>query len=256
MATQDIIHAASPQRHRSLYDPKFRSIVFQVLLILSLVLGIWWIVDNTIENLRRSNISTGFDFLSGRAGFDIGQSTDRLYFRFDLCPRPRGRHSQHAAGRGRLASSPRRSSASLSASAGCRSNWLIRKVCTVYVEVFRNIPPLLVIFFWYSGRAGAAAACPRQPRPAVQLVPQQSRLLFPALVWGDGAWLILAGLVVGIALSIFVARRARARQMATGQQFPVLLDQPGADHRLAAAGVGRSPASRRRSTSRERERST
>ncbi|TIT59000.1 MAG: amino acid ABC transporter permease, partial [Mesorhizobium sp.] len=30
-------------------------------------------------------------------------------------------------------------------------NWLIRKICTVYVEVFRNIPPLLVIFFWYSG---------------------------------------------------------------------------------------------------------
>ncbi|TIS10793.1 MAG: amino acid ABC transporter permease, partial [Mesorhizobium sp.] len=27
-------------------------------------------------------------------------------------------------------------------------NWLIRKICTVYVEIFRNIPPLLVIFFW------------------------------------------------------------------------------------------------------------
>ena len=38
-------------------------------------------------------------------------------------------------------------------------NWLIRKICMVYVEVFRNIPPLLVIFFWYSGvLVGAAAA--------------------------------------------------------------------------------------------------
>ena len=30
-------------------------------------------------------------------------------------------------------------------------NWLIRKISTVYVEMFRNIPPLLVIFFWYLG---------------------------------------------------------------------------------------------------------
>src|SRR5690606_18578816 len=30
-------------------------------------------------------------------------------------------------------------------------NCLIAKICTVYVEVFRNIPPLLVIFFWYLG---------------------------------------------------------------------------------------------------------
>ena len=30
-------------------------------------------------------------------------------------------------------------------------NWLIRKISTVYVEIFRNIPPLLVIFFWYLG---------------------------------------------------------------------------------------------------------
>ena len=30
-------------------------------------------------------------------------------------------------------------------------NWLISRLCTVYVEIFRNIPPLLVIFFWYLG---------------------------------------------------------------------------------------------------------
>jgi general L-amino acid transport system permease protein len=41
-------------------------------------------------------------------------------------------------------------------------NWLIRKICTVYVEVFRNIPPLLVIFFWYS----ACSRCCRRPARA------------------------------------------------------------------------------------------
>ena len=31
------------------------------------------------------------------------------------------------------------------------SNWLVRSIATVYVETFRNIPPLLQIFFWYFG---------------------------------------------------------------------------------------------------------
>ena len=71
---QEAIHEA-PVRASLIYDPRVRGIVFQLLLVALLALGIWWIVDNTIENLRRSNISTGFAFLRGRAGFDI---SDRL----------------------------------------------------------------------------------------------------------------------------------------------------------------------------------
>ncbi|MGO7601798.1 amino acid ABC transporter permease, partial [Rhizobium ruizarguesonis] len=44
-------------------------------------------------------------------------------------------------------------------------NWLIAKLCTVYVEIFRNIPPLLVIFFWY---LGVLSVLP-QPRESVVL---------------------------------------------------------------------------------------
>ncbi len=40
-------------------------------------------------------------------------------------------------------------------------------------------------------------------------------------MWGDHAWLVAVGLVIGVALSIFVAWKARQRQIATGQQFPV-----------------------------------
>ena len=29
------------------------------------------------------------------------------------------------------------------------SNWLIRQLATLYIEIFRNIPPLLLIFFVY-----------------------------------------------------------------------------------------------------------
>src|SRR5262249_38311891 len=101
------------------------------------------------------------------------------------------------------------------------NNWLIRKISTVYVEVFRNIPPLLVIFFWY---LGVLSVLPL-PRDSYHL-PFGSYLnsrgfFLPKLMWGEGAWLIPLGLALAIAMSWFVARRAGQRQMVTGQQFPV-----------------------------------
>jgi general L-amino acid transport system permease protein len=74
MAMQHVSRAQEPAKASLLYDPKVRSIFFQVVLLLALIFGVWWIVDNTIDNLRRSNISTGFGFLRGRAGFDISDS--------------------------------------------------------------------------------------------------------------------------------------------------------------------------------------
>lgn len=218
---QEAIHEA-PARASLIYDPRVRGIVFQIVLVALLAAGIWWIVDNTIENLRRSNITTGFAFLRGRAGFDISDrlieySSDSSYGRA-LIVGVLNTAAVAAAGivtatiLGFLVGVGRLS-----------NNWLIRKLATAYVELFRNIPPLLVILFWYQG---VLALLP-SVRDSVSL-PLGSYLnnrgfYFPRFVWEQGAWLVFAGLVTGIALSWFVARRARMRQMATGKQFPVLL---------------------------------
>src|SRR5690606_15592502 len=72
-------HAVTaPPAGRSLasyiYDPKYRGLFFQALtLAVILILG-WMIVDNTTENLSRSNTASGYGFLNGRAGFDSGQT--------------------------------------------------------------------------------------------------------------------------------------------------------------------------------------
>lgn len=205
-----------------IYDPRVRGIIFQIVLVALLAAGIWWIVDNTIENLRRSNITTGFAFLRGRAGFDISDrlieySSDSSYGRA-LIVGVLNTAAVAAAGivtatiLGFLVGVGRLS-----------NNWLIRKLATAYVELFRNIPPLLVILFWYQG---VLALLP-SVRDSVSL-PLGSYLnnrgfYLPRFVWEPGSWLIFAGFVVGIALSWYLARRARMRQMATGQQFPVLL---------------------------------
>lgn len=221
MAAQDVTRAQEPTKASLIYDPRVRSIFFQVLLVVLLALGIWWIVDNTIENLRRSNISTGFDFLRGRAGFDIADSriqysSDSTYGRAILVGFI---NTIVVAVAGVITATIL---GFLIGIARLSRNWLLRKIAMVYVEIFRNIPPLLVIFFWYLGVLSILPA----PRDSIVL-PFGSYLnsrgfYFPRFIWEQGAWLVVAGLVAGIAIAWFVARRARARQMATGQQFPVL----------------------------------
>lgn len=221
MATQETIRHSDPTRVPLLNDPRVRGLIYQVLVFAALVLFIYWIVGNTVENLRRANIASGFGFLRGRAGFDISQTliqytSDSTFGRAlvvgllnTLLVAVTGIVTASVVGFmigiGRLS-----------------KNWLIRKICTVYVEIFRNIPPLLVIFFWY---LGVLSVLPL-PRDSIGL-PFGSFLnsrgfFLPKTVWEPGAWLIVVGLLLGIGMAWFVARRARARQMATGQQFPVL----------------------------------
>lgn len=220
MASQEVLRE-EPSRGSFINDPKVRGIFFQALVVVVLVAGVWWIAHNVIDNLTRLHIASGFGFLKGRAGFDISESaiaysSDSTYGRAILVGLLNtvivaivgiitATIIGFIIGIGRLS-----------------QNWLIRKICTVYVEVFRNIPPLLVIFFWYSG---VLAVLP-PPRESINLpfgsFLNQRGFYFPRAVWGDGSWLIFVALLVGIAMAWFVARKARQRQMATGQQFPVL----------------------------------
>ncbi len=72
----NVTEPAGNDRPRSsfLYDPMVRSIIYQVLTAIIFVALIWWFWSNTLDNLRRANIASGFGFLNGRAGFDVGQS--------------------------------------------------------------------------------------------------------------------------------------------------------------------------------------
>jgi general L-amino acid transport system permease protein len=219
MASQEILREDT-SRGSFINDPTVRAIFFQAVVVIVLAVLVVWIVNNVIDNLARLHIASGFGFLNGRAGFDISDSaiaytSDSTYGRaiivgfintviVAVAGIVTATLIGFIVGIGRLS-----------------RNWLIRKICTVYVEVFRNIPPLLVIFFWYSGVLAVLPA----PRDSIHLpfgsLLNQRGFYFPRPIWGDGSWLILVALVVGMAMAWFVARKARQRQMATGQQFPV-----------------------------------
>ncbi|NVD41202.1 amino acid ABC transporter permease [Ensifer sp. HO-A22] len=202
-------------------DPQVRGIFYQVITVIILVAVVYWIADNTIENLKRANIASGYGFLNGRAGFDVGQSliaytSDSTYGRAlvvgffnTLLVAVTGIITAtiigFVVGIGRLS-----------------HNWLIAKLSLAYVEVFRNIPPLLVIFFWYSG---VLAVLP-QPRESAALplniFLNNRGIAFPKPVFGDGSQYVFYTFVIAVIASFFVARYARIKQEATGQRFPLL----------------------------------
>lgn len=226
MAVSDTRQDATSRLSAMLYDPKIRGIVSQVVLAILLVVLVWWIIGNTAENLKRSNIASGFDFLKGRAGFDISQTaipytSDSTYMRAlyvgiinTLIISAVGIVSALAIG-------------FLVGIARLSRNWLVRSLATVYVEIFRNIPPLLQIFFWYFG---VLSVLP-QPKESIVLPLGSflnSRGIFmPRLIWGEGSGLMLVALFTALIISIFVAYWSRKRQQETGQQFPVFLTSLG-----------------------------
>ena len=58
----------------AMYDPKIRGIFFQIVTVVVIAVLTIWVTHNTAANLARSNTASGFAFLRGRAGFEIGQS--------------------------------------------------------------------------------------------------------------------------------------------------------------------------------------
>ena len=194
--------AGEAARGSWLYDPKIRGIITQVVVALALVLFVWWIIGNTTDNLRSRGISSGFSFLDRRAGFDISQSMIEYSANSTF-----GRAMMVGLLNTLLVAAIGVVTATvlgfLIGIGRLSRNWLIARICTVYVEVFRNVPPLLVIFFWY---LGVLAVLPGV-RDSIEL-PFDSYInnrgfFMPRPIWGEGAWLIAVALLVGALVVAF-----------------------------------------------------
>src|SRR3954466_14334769 len=55
-------------------DPRFRNLVWQVLIIGAVAAIVWYLVSNTNRNLESRRIATGFAFLGRVAGIPIGEN--------------------------------------------------------------------------------------------------------------------------------------------------------------------------------------
>ncbi len=207
-------------------NPRIRSIFVQAVLLLVLTFLFYEIASNTISNLRTRNIAAGFEFLNKTSGFDIIQS---------LVPYSSGSNYGQAIFVGFL-NTVLISVLGIAAATvlgffmgvmRLSKNWLAAKIATFYIEFFRNIPLLLQIFIWY----GVVLQPLPGPKQALDLggmfFLSNRGFMLPKPVFGDGAWLGLAGFIGAVVGAWLVARWSRTRQAATGQTFPVFLTSLG-----------------------------
>ncbi|HAU8252079.1 TPA: ABC transporter permease subunit [Vibrio vulnificus] len=203
-----------------LYNPTFRSVVFQVIAILALVFFFYTIVNNALTNLNARGIATGFDFLSQEAGFGIGLTLIEYDETFSY-----GRTFVIGLLNTALVSFLGIILATVLGFvigiARLSSNWLVSRFAAIYIEIFRNIPLLLQIFFWYFAVLQALPS-PRQSISLGEAIFLNVRgLFFPKPVFEAGSAFIFAALFVGIIATIFIGVWARNKQKLTGQQTPM-----------------------------------
>jgi general L-amino acid transport system permease protein len=201
-------------------DPKYRALFFQTALIVGLVYFLYSVVNNTLSNMEARGISTGFAFLTEKAGFGILQSLiqfneDSSYGRTFLVG---------LMNTGLVAVLGIFLATLLGFGMGVArlsSNWLIAKLATVYIEIFRNIPLLLQIFFWYF----AVLAGLPSPRNSMSLgagIEFNIRGLYlPGPIPESGFSITVVAFIIGFIAMLFMRRWAHKRQDETGQQFPV-----------------------------------
>ena len=195
-----------------------KRLIPQVLTLLSIVLLISYFTFNAQVNMDNRGIAFGFGFLTQEASFDIGFSL----IDYD------GSHSYARAflvgllntllvsvigiffatligvtvGIGRLS-----------------SNYLVSKFSEVYVEVFRNIPLLLQLFFWYF------AALRALPLPEEAMNFNDISYLtvkgwyVPKFIWTNFS-IFIYSVVAAIIAIIFVSKHAKKQREEFGKHIP------------------------------------
>jgi general L-amino acid transport system permease protein len=74
MASDNASLSIAPTRPVPWRDPKIRAIAYQVVFVAVIVGFIAFLVRNTMANIGRQNIATGWGFLDREAAFGIGES--------------------------------------------------------------------------------------------------------------------------------------------------------------------------------------
>jgi general L-amino acid transport system permease protein len=210
-----------PPKVSWLYDPKVRSIAYQIVLCAIILFLVYAAVKNAADNLARAKIASGFGFWNVTAGFDISQTLIE--------------YSAQASTYGQ-AFWVGLTNTLLVAIVGIffatilgfivgiarlSRNFLVARIAAGYVEVIRNLPLLLQLLFWYNA---VLKALP-ELRDSV-VIPggaflNNRGLFIPQPISQPGFRYVLAALIIGILGTIAFRVWAKRRQMLTGQQAPV-----------------------------------
>jgi general L-amino acid transport system permease protein len=207
-------------------NPRFRAIFYQIVLCVLVTYFFYGVINNTLANMEARGIKSGFAFMNSTTNFDIlmslidfsAQDTyTRLFIAGFL-------NTILVSCIGIVLSTLL---GFLAGIAYFSKNWLIKKIAIVYVEIFRNIPLLLQVFFWYFAVLAALPSARESLSIGEAIFLNVRGLYFPKLVGEPGSIFVYAAIIIAIIASFAIKHWAKKRQNLTGQQFPVLWTSVG-----------------------------
>jgi general L-amino acid transport system permease protein len=202
-----------------LYNNEARAFFFQVATFL-IIIGLFYsAIGNLFENIEARGIQTGFSFLNNRAGFDIlpflgnyvvdytPESPNLSVFYVGLI------NTLVVAFVGIILSTI---IGLLIGIARLSDNYLIAKLSGGYIELFRNIPVLLQILFWYNLFINAFPH-PKQSFSFLDVAFLNQRGLYmPRPILEDGFLFVTLAFIFGIIAAYFVKRHYKKKHELTG----------------------------------------
>ena len=202
-----------------LYNNEARAFFFQVATLLIIVGLFYTIIGNLFDNIEARGIHTGFSFLKNRAGFDIlpflgnylqdytPESSNLTVFYVGLI------NTLIVAFVGIILATVLGLFIGI---ARLSNNYLVAKLAGGYIEIFRNIPVLLQIFFWYNIFINIFP----HPKKSFSFFDiaflNQRGLYLPKPILESGFSLVIIAFVVGIILAIFMKRYFKKKHDETG----------------------------------------
>lgn len=211
-------------------DTRYRSYTFQFIALIALIALFGYLISNLLGNLRTAGLNISYEFLGEPAGYDINQ---RL-IEYD---------SQSSHWRASLVGVL---NTLLVAVCGCvlatvfgvvagvlrlSNNWIVAKIMSVYVEIFRNVPVLIwiliinAIFLISLPQPKAFKARGGNPPEAEMWLDAFAftgrGIYMPKPLFLEGSWIVVATFVLSV-IGVFAYRRyARNQLFQFGRDLPV-----------------------------------
>jgi general L-amino acid transport system permease protein len=201
-------------------DSQIRAVLYQIGALVLVAALAWYLVSNTLVNLEKQSITTGFGFLKKESSFEIGESLISY-------------SAAGSYGRALLVGALNTLKVAVVGIAltillgvfvgvaRLSSNWLVSRMAAGFIEVMQNIPILLQLFFWYSIFYESLPPPRQAPNPVAGVFLCNRGAIF-AVPRDDPAhfYMVLAGAVAVIVI-LMLRRWVRRRQARTGRSFPV-----------------------------------
>ncbi len=212
-----------------LNDTRYRSLTFQFIALVALIAAMAFVGGNLVRNLTAAGLNISYAFLGESAGYDINQ-------------RPIEYNNQMSHGRAAIVGMLNTLIVAFLACVTATifgviagvlrlsNNWIVSKLMSFYVEIFRNVPVLIWILIIFSIMINAMPA-PRDFRgddatasmwffDSVALT--NRGVYVPKPLMGEGSMIVL-GVFVASIIGIFLFRRyARTQLYDHGRLIPTL----------------------------------